>query len=129
MPEASMNTALHHILFLTVCVTITVVVGRTLFRCGRPFVIECVDGDEQLADSVNRLLLAGYYLLNIGLVGIAVRFGGVGRDTLESLEFLGSRIGWILLIQGVMHCVNMIVLSELRRRRLDQPLEIVEFLD
>jgi hypothetical protein len=124
-----MNLALYHLVFLAVCGTITVVVGRTLFRCGRPFVIECVDCDERLADSVNRLLLAGYYLLNIGLVAVAVRFGGAGHDTLESLEFLGSQVGWILLIQGVMHCVNMIVLGELRRRKREQPLEIVDFLD
>ena len=124
-----MNLALHHLLFLAVCVTITVVVGQTLFRRGRPFVIECVDGDEQLADSVNRLLLAGYYLLNIGLVALAVRFGDAGRDTLESLESLLGQVGGILLIQGVMHCINMIVLAELRRRKRDQPLDIVDFLD
>lgn len=124
-----MNRALHHGLFLGICIAITIVVGRTLFRRGRPFIIECVNGNRELADSVNRLLLAGYYLLNVGLVAVAVRFGDSSGDLLRAVESLGYRVGWILTIQGGMHFVNMIVLSEFRRRKRERPLEIVEFLD
>lgn len=124
-----MNATTQHLTFLVVCVSITVIVGRTLFRCGRPFVIECVHGDERLADSANRLMLAGYYLLNLGLIALAVRFGNTGDTLLDSVESLANKIGWILAIQGVMHCVNMIVLSEMRRRKQNQAVEILEFLD
>jgi hypothetical protein len=48
------------------------------------FLVEAFRGNEALADSVNQVLVAGFYLINIGYLVLAVK-GGVadsGRDAL-----------------------------------------------
>src|SRR3712207_7694262 len=47
-------------------VSLTVWVARTLYRNGRVFLVEAFRGNEAVADSVNHLLVVGFYLINIG---------------------------------------------------------------
>jgi hypothetical protein len=111
-----------HIVFFTLSVLITIGVGRTLHRYGRPFLIDVFLGDTRIADAVNRLLLVGYYLLNIGLVAILVNFGNSVGNLQESMEGVTTKIGWVLLIQGGMHSLNLIVLADIHRRRCERHL-------
>src|SRR5207237_10820454 len=48
---------------------------RTLHRNGRRFLVE-VMAEEALADSVNHLLLVGFYLVNIGVAALLVNAAG-----------------------------------------------------
>ena len=48
---------------------LTVWVSRTLFRNGRAWLMS-VFKEEGLADSVNRLLVVGFYLINFGAVAL-----------------------------------------------------------
>jgi hypothetical protein len=119
----------NHLAYLALSVAITIFVGRTLHRHGRPFLIDVFRGDETLADAVNHLLLVGFYLLNIGLATWGVRYGGTATTLRESIDLVSTKIGWVLAILGVMHFTNAVVLCGIRRWKLAQPLEIVEFLD
>ena len=49
-------------IYVVVSLAITVWVGRTLSRNGRLFLVENFNGNEALADSINHLLLVGFYL-------------------------------------------------------------------
>ena len=119
----------NHLVYLTLSVAITVFVGRTLHRHGQPFLIDVFQRNETLADAVNHLLLVGFYLLNIGLATWGVRFGGNATTLRESVDLISTKVGWVLAILGVMHFLNAVVLCAIRRWKLAQPLEIVEFLD
>ena len=55
--------AITYILYLAFSLAVTFWVGHTLFVNGRVFLIEIFEGDAVLADSVNRLMLVGYYLV------------------------------------------------------------------
>jgi hypothetical protein len=103
-----------HICYLTFSILITVLVGETLHKHGRLFLIDIFAGNISTADAVNHLLLVGYYLTNIALVSLGIRYGGKA-DTLQSfVELLSYKVGWVLLILGLMHYFNLIVLFAIR---------------
>lgn len=119
----------NHLVYLALSVAITVFVGRTLHKHGRPFLVDVFSGNETLADAVNHLLLVGFYLVNLGLATWAVRYGGTATALQTSLELVSLKIGCVLLILGVMHFLNVVVLCAVRRRKLAEPVDIVEFCD
>ena len=61
--------------YLTASVLLTIWVAKTLHKNGRVFLVEAFHGKEQLADSVNHLLVVGFYLINIGYVSLALKYG------------------------------------------------------
>jgi hypothetical protein len=96
-----------YIFYLTVSLSITVWVGRTLHKNGRIFLVENFQGKEALADSVNHLLLVGFYLLNFGFVSLALQYGTKPFDAVGAMEFLSTKIGLVIVVIGVMHFFNM----------------------
>ena len=58
-----------YVVYLLVTVPLTIWVATTLSRNGRVFLADVFAGDDGLADAVNRLLVVGFYLLNLGFVG------------------------------------------------------------
>ena len=63
-----------YLAYLGISVALTVWVARTLHKNGRIFLVDSFHGNEGLADSVNHLLVVGFYLVNIGYVTLALRF-------------------------------------------------------
>jgi hypothetical protein len=52
--------------YVVLSVVLTVWVAQTLHKNGRVFLVEVFNGNEALADSVNHLLVVGFYLINFG---------------------------------------------------------------
>ncbi len=104
--------------YVLVSVALTVWVGRTLSRHGEVFLVDVFEGEPALAHAVNRLLVVGFYLLNLGYVAFALRIGGDVPDARSAIESLSTKIGGVLLVLGVVHLGNVFVLSKVRRRRV-----------
>lgn len=104
------------LIYLAVSVALTVWVARTLHRNGRVFLVDCFHGNTELADSINHLLVVGFYLINVGFVSLALRFGVAAGNYQEALESLSTKIGLVLLVLGGMHFFNLAVLTTCRRR-------------
>ena len=107
-----------HLVYLAISIALTVWVARTLHRNGRVFLVDCFHGNTELADSVNHLLVVGFYLINVGFVSLALRFGVAAADTREAIETLSTKVGFVLLVLGVMHFCNLGVFTTCRRRAL-----------
>ena len=105
-----------YLVYLAISVGVTVWVAETLHRNGRIFLIDAFLGNEPLADSVNHLLVVGFYLVNIGYVLLALRAGTKPTDLQESIEYLSHKLGIVLLILGAMHFLNIRIFSGMRRR-------------
>jgi hypothetical protein len=105
-----------YLAYLALSVSLTVWVARTLHRNGRVFLVRAFHGDEKMADSVNHLLVVGFYLVNIGYVTLALRYGARPVDLQTAIELLSTKIGLVLLVLGGMHFTNLLVFSRLRRR-------------
>lgn len=100
--------------YLVVSVALTIWVGRSLHGNGRVFLVENFRGQERLADSVNHLLLVGFYLINLGFVSLALRYGAKPDGLVGAVEYLSTKIGLVIVLLGVMHFFNMRMLVRFR---------------
>lgn len=96
--------------------SITIWVATRLFRNGRLFLLDAFHGNKELADAVNHLLLVGFYLINIGFVSLFLRFGSKPTNLIESVEYISTKIGIVLVVLGVMHFFNMWNFAKMRRK-------------
>src|SRR6187551_1703915 len=96
-----------YIVYLLVSVALTIWVARTLHKNGRIFLVDSFLGNEPLADSVNHLLVVGFYLVNIGFVTLALKYGDKATNAQTALEILSSKVGLVLVVLGVMHFFNL----------------------
>ena len=103
-------------LYLAISICLTIWVARTLFHNGRIFLVDVFHGNESLADSVNHLLVVGFYLINFGYVTLALKLGYDVPNARGSIEALSQKVGWVLLVLGGMHFFNLLVFSRIRRR-------------
>ena len=102
-----MNTmVITHGCYLLFGVAATVWVVWTLRRRGLPFLVQWC-GDAQLATSWNHLLAVGIYLLHVGCLLLALRYGGQATTEIEAIELLSTKIGVVLLALAVTHFVHI----------------------
>jgi hypothetical protein len=106
--------------YLLISIALTIWVARTLFKNGRIFLVDSFLGNEALADSINHLLVVGFYLINFGYVTLALKSDSKPDDLQGVLETLSTKIGWVLLILGGMHFFNLFIFSKMRKRALLQ---------
>lgn len=109
-------TVVTYVIYLGISVGLTLWVGRTLAVNGRPFLVDVFAGDERLAETVNRLLVVGFYLLNLGFVSLFLRIGGEVDGVRGAFEALSVKVGTVLLVLGAVHLINVYVFSRVRRR-------------
>lgn len=111
-------TVWSYLWYLAVSVGLTVWVAQTLHKNGRIFLVDTFGGNEKLADSVNHLLVVGFYLINVGYVSLALKYGVKPENLQGAVEFFATKVGLVLVVLGVMHFFNMYVFSRMRRRAL-----------
>lgn len=109
-----------YLAYLLLSIAITVWVARTLHRSGRAFLIDAFHGQTELADSVNHLLVVGFYLINLGWIVSSLRTYGELETARAAIELLSEKVGWVLLVLGLMHFFNLFLFTRIRRRALDR---------
>jgi hypothetical protein len=102
--------------YLAISIALTVWVAQTLFKNGRVFLVDVFRGNEALADSVNHLLVVGFYLINLGYVSLALKLGYSLESMTQSIEALSWKVGMVLVVLGGMHFFNLYVFSRIRQR-------------
>lgn len=102
--------------YLVITISLTIWVATTLFRNGKVFLIDIFHGNQVLADSVNNLLLVGFYLVNVGYAVYTLQVTTEITSTREVIETLSIKVGWIILILGGMHFLNLFIFFKLRNR-------------
>jgi hypothetical protein len=107
---------LTYALYMPITVILTIWVANTLFTNGRIFLVDIFHGNELLADSVNKLLVVGFYLINIGYAVFTLQVFEEIISVQAVIENLSVKIGAIILILGGMHFFNLFVFFKLRKR-------------
>ena len=110
--------------YLAISIALTVWVARTLHKNGRIFLVDSFHGNEALADSVNHLLVVGFYLINIGYVALALKYGAKVDTAQGFLEALSTKVGLVLVVLGFMHFFNLLVFSKMRKRAVTPPIAV-----
>src|SRR6476620_11345290 len=105
-----------YLIYLAISIALTIWVGRTLHKNGRVFLVDVFHGNDALADSVNHLLVVGFYLINFGYVTLALKLGYAVTTAEQSIEAQSVKVGMVLLVLGGMHFFNLFIFSRMRRR-------------
>jgi len=102
--------------YILLSVLLTIWVGRALFTHGRVFLMEIFNREEEIVDSINRLLLIGFYLINFGyaLRNLITRSNIV--NLVDCIEMLSIKIGLIVIVLGIMHFFNLFILFVFRSK-------------
>ena len=105
-----------YIAYTIISIAMTVWVARTLHKNGRVFLLEAFKGKEDMADSVNHLLVVGFYLINLGFILLYLRFGTKPETLVEGIEYIATKIGVVLLVLGAMHFFNIFNFDRMRKK-------------
>ncbi len=108
-------------LYLAISIAVTVWVARTLNRRGQVFLVDSFHGNRELAESVNHLLVVGFYLINVGYVTYTLRSAAEIYTLRAAIELLADKLGLVLLVVGGMHLFNVFVFARFRKRSLSYP--------
>jgi hypothetical protein len=111
-----MTVIVTYLLYLVISIGLTVFVGHALSRSGRAFLLDVFGGNDSLAEAVNRLLVVGFYLLNLGFVTLTMRTSGDIGSARQAIQLLSVKIGEVLLVLGLLHLANLLLFTRFRRR-------------
>ena len=101
--------------YLVITMAMTIWVARTLSTNGYIFLVEAFGARADLARSINHMLVVGFYLMNIGFVLIALRYGARPFDFAGSMEYVSTKVGLAMLVLGGMHFSLMYVIAKYGR--------------
>lgn len=102
--------------YITLSLTLTIWVARTLHKGGRVFLVDVFRGNTELADSTNHLLVVGFYLINLGYIALNLKYAFDIDTTRAGVEVLSGKVGGVLVALGILHFFNLFVFSRIRRR-------------
>lgn len=103
-------------LFLSISFYITIRVGWLCYHHGIHFLIEELQ-DVVVAHSINKILLTGYYTLNLGYAVLMISSWNLVPDFTTLLSSVCLRVGVLVLGLGCMHYVNIGLVYFLRKRK------------
>jgi hypothetical protein len=109
-----------YVIYGITAVAVVVWLARTLFRNGVVFLEDVFEHRPGMADSVNRLLVIGFYMLNLGYALLLLP-GERPADAIETVEVLITKLGILLVSLGLIHFINMLVFWRIRSHRTDGP--------
>lgn len=101
--------------YATVTFGLTVFLARTLFRNGAVFLEDVFKDTPKLGEAVNRLLVVGFYLVNLGYAALIMKAESA-NTVVEAVEVLAWKLGALLMSLAFMHFVNLFVFYRIRRR-------------
>ena len=102
--------------YIIIAIGLTVWIARVLFKNGKVFLIDIFNGEEELSNSVNKLLITGFYLINFGYTVFALKTTSYVGSYQDLIEILSVKLGLIILVLGFMHFFNLMLFFRLRRR-------------
>ena len=89
--------------YLAICIVVTLLVARTLRKYGPVFIAGNEAETSPLVRAKTHLMIVGFYLITLGLIGFALRYGGEATDAKTAIEILSTKIGGMIFVIGFMH--------------------------
>jgi hypothetical protein len=112
----SQNLVTVYCVYATASVGLTIWLARTLSKSGEVFLDDVFVDNPRMAPAVNRLLVVGFYLLNLGYALVTLKAGVDSLTPVQAMETLAAKLGALLISLGVIHFGNMYLFHRIRRR-------------
>lgn len=105
-----------YLIYLPITFYLTVIVGWILYKKGIVFLNDTFNSNIELASILNRFLLLGYYLLNLGYAAISIHIFSEIYSFTQLIEELSKRIGMLIIGLALMHYFNMYTFSRFNKQ-------------
>jgi hypothetical protein len=112
-----------YFVYAAVAVGLTAWLARTLSKNGAIFLEDVFKDRPGLAEAVNRLLVVGFYMLNLGYAFYILR-AGRELDAFEAMQYLVNRLALLLVTLALIHFVNVLVFWRIRGRTEQRQLPV-----
>lgn len=103
---------LAYIIYLSITSVIIIKVGKLCYDNGNLFVSQLIPNHEDLCHQINKMLLIGYYLLNLGYCAMTLISWEKITIFNQLIEIIATKSAIIILTIGFMHYINMILLTK-----------------
>lgn len=114
--SSAQNLVTVYIAYSSASVALTIWLARTLSKSGEVFLDDVFIDNPRMAPAVNRLLVVGFYLLNLGYAFVTLKAGAEQLTAVQAMETLAAKLGALLISLGVIHFGNMYLFHRIRRR-------------
>jgi hypothetical protein len=104
-----------YLTYATVSIGLIVWLARTLFAHGAVFLEGVFEDNPPMAEAVNRLLVIGFYMLNLGYAALLLRTNAA-LDAVSAVEVLVNKLGILLVSLALLHFTNLWVFNRIRRQ-------------
>ena len=108
---------LAYIIYLVITYLITVHVGMVFYKNGRHYILGLMKGEAIITDAINKILLVGYYLLNLGYAALMLTTWELVTSYTELVLSIVIMVGRILLTLALIHFANMGAIFYISKRK------------
>jgi hypothetical protein len=116
METATNHLTVVYVTYATAALGLTIWLARTLAKNGEVFLEDTFADNPRMAAAVNRLLVVGFYLLNLGYALVTLKASAMAPSGVQAIEILAMKLGALLLSLGALHFFNMYLFHRMRRR-------------
>ncbi len=101
-----------YLIYLSLTSIIIIKVGKLCYDNGNIFVSQLIPNHEELCHQINKTLLIGYYLLNLGYCAMTIISWEKIQTMNQLIEIIATKSAIIILTIGFMHYINIILLTK-----------------
>ena len=106
--------------YLPIIAAIMIRIGWLLFKNGEIFLLEIFNNNKILVNQINRILLAGFYLTNIGYTIYYIAFWERIVNIQVMMNSLSYNLGTIVIGLAILHYNNIFWLSYISKVKFKQ---------
>ena len=112
--------------YLVICIFVTLIVAKALQRHGPVFMAGKDANESPLIHAKTHLMIVGFYLVTLGLIGFALRHGGSATDAKTAIEVLSTKVGGMVFVIGFMHFAMVAIFGSLRNSENEDDLVVAK---
>ena len=106
-----------YLAYLLISAALVFVLAQILSKHGEAFLEDVFEGNPRLAQAVNKLLVVGFYLFNLGFACSNLPNGRGIQSMHAGIEIFASAFASLLFALAGMHFFNLLVFRMIRRSR------------
>ena len=101
-----------YLIYLSLTSIIIIKVGKLCYDNGNLFVSQLIPNHIELCHQINKMLLLGYYLMNLGYCAMTIISWEKIQSINQLIEIIATKSAIIILTIGIMHYINIILLTK-----------------
>ena len=100
-----------YLAFFLIMAAIIVKVGWACYTNGNSYVLHFIPNQKDFSLRINKILLLGYYLVNIGYVIYSLSNWEAIANVITMLEYISYKTAYIVIALSILHYANIIGLN------------------